>query len=638
MVNNFFNILNRQINFIFYRFRYLINYIIIGFFSILVELLIIQLIQKVEIFFLYRLFIGFLGGLLFSFFLNARLNFRVPRNRNLRTFIIFLIISAFAFGLNLLLIKFFSNLLVIKYSYLRLFTAAIVFFFSYTIHRKITFDFVKEVGLAVYLNKGEDVEKTFSKIKYYADFIHVDLVDTSFNPGAKEIDLSVIDEINKTWILKKFLHIMSKNPSKWIKRLINNVDVFLFHIGIDEPLGDVINLCKSMGKKVGLVLMRDSDFDILNKYIHNLDFVQLMGIDSLGESGRDFQINSLKMLEKLNNLKQSYNFDIIFDGGVKTTNIHRINAKYITSSSELLNSKNPKQAFMELKTSSRYTSIDKKLKRTILLGIRKTVESMDFVESGNIVGSFSEGEGIEGINDIDIVIILDELTKKKFQKVLNKFNELKKEIESRYGYPVYINNTLGPLKFNYDCIVFHLMIYDIETHKQHCINSPFTCFDWQRSKLFIKKPLHAIYKNWDLQLKDFFSSRRGIDEYLYEIKSNKLSYRVYEFKGNKVVEVKKYKEMNERDKIEFACHIVRFLITNFLKIYYFKNKTLPLREMIKEYFSIFPANSELHRKKIEYLFMLKENRRFIGIPWLVNWIGLFIRDFEYQFKELFEIK
>jgi hypothetical protein len=363
-----------------------------------------------------------------------------------------------------------------------------------------------------------------------------------------------------------------------------------------------------------------------------------MGIDSLGESGKDFKIDSLKILEKLNNLKKTHSFEIVFDGGVRTSNINRINAKYIVSSSELLNSKDPKKSFMELKTSSRYASVDKRLKRDIFLGIRKTIESMDFVESGNIVGSFSEGKGLEGINDIDIVVILDKLTRDKFKIVLNKFNGLKQELESRYAYNVYINNTLGPLKFNHNSIVFHLMIYDVETHKRHCIESPFTCFDWQRSKIFIKKPMSAIYKTWDLQLNNFFGSRRSAEEYLSEIKSNKLSYRVYEFEGNKVVEAKKYKEMDNRDRVEFACHITRFLILNFLKVYHFKNESPSMNIMLKDYFSIFAKNKELHNKKILYLFNLKEKKNFPNIPWLVNWLELFIKDFEFQFKELFEIK
>lgn len=638
MVNNIFNFLNKQVNFVIYRFRYLINFIIIGFLSILIEVSVVNLLKDVKILFLFKVILGFLMGLLFSFFLNAKLNFKVPKNKNLRTFIIFSIVSGFAFLLNLSLIKFFSDVLVIKYSYLRFFTAAIVFAISYTIHRRLTFDFVKQVGLAVYLNKGENPLEAFSKIKYYSDFIHIDLVDKSFNKNAREIDLSLINEINKTWILKKFLHIMSKKPFMLTKKLLNYIDVFIFHINLEESLDEIIDFCKSNNKKVGVVLEMNEGIESLRNYLPKLDFIQVMGIDSLGESGKDFQINSLIKLRELNKIKKNYNFDIIFDGGVKTTNINRINAKYIVSSSELLHSKDPRNAFMELKTSSRYASIDKRLKRNIFLGIRKTIESMDFVESGNIVGSFSEGKGIEGINDIDVVVILDKLTKKKFQTVLERFNDLKKELEARYGYPVYINNTLGPLKFNYNCIVFHLMIYDVDTHKQHCINSPFTCFDWQRSKLFIKKPLSAVYKTWDLQLNNFFNSRRSAEEYLSEIKSNKLSYRTYEFKGDKVIEVKKYKEMDNRDKIEFSCHITKFLIMNFLKVYYFKNEIVSLDEMLRIYFSIFPANKNIHKKNIEYLFKLKEKRDFIEVSWIVKWVELFIKDFEYQFKELFEIR
>ena len=47
-----------------------------------------------------------------------------------------------------------------------------------------------------------------------------------------------------------------------------------------------------------------------------------------------------------------------------------------------------------------------------------------------------------------------------------------------------------PLKFDdEDTLVFHLMIYDVESHINHVIQSPFTCFDWERSELYIKKKL-----------------------------------------------------------------------------------------------------------------------------------------------------
>ena len=37
------------------------------------------------------------------------------------------------------------------------------------------------------------------------------------------------------------------------------------------------------------------------------------------------------------------------------------------------------------------------------------------------------------------------------------------------------------------------MYYDIEAHKNHVIESPFTCYDWERSKSYIGKSLREIY-------------------------------------------------------------------------------------------------------------------------------------------------
>ena len=638
MVKRTLKNLIKTINFLRYRFNYLLNYIIIGFFSILLEILVIYSLFFLEIPFLIKILLGFLSSVLFSFVLNAKLNFKVPKSKNTRTFILFLIISTFTFTLNLILIILLRDIISLRYDILRLTTASIVFMLSYTLHRKITFDFIKKVGIAIYLTKNEDIKKIYSKIRYYADFIHIDLVDKTFSKKAEEINLSLIKEIDKTWGLKKMLHIMSKKPSFWIKKLNKNVDSIIFHLNIDESIEDIIKLCEKYNKKKGLVLTLDLEIKDIIKYLPQIEFVQIMGINELGKSGQVLNVDSLRKVNELNKLKKKYHFDIIFDGGVKPTNINKINAKYVVSASGLLSSKNPIKSFMELKTSLRYSLHKKLLRRDIFLGIRKAVESLEFIESGSIVGSFSEGKGLKGINDIDIVVILDKLTKNKFEIVLETFERLRRDIESRHGYPVLINNTLGPLKFNEKCIVFHLMIYDKESHKNHCIKSPFTCFDWQRSKLFIKKPLSEIYKVSDLQLKHFFGSRRSAEEYLSEIKSNRLSYRTYKIKGNNVVEKKAYKEMDNRDKIEFSYHIIKFLMSNFLKIYYFENKVYDFEEMLKRYFIIFPLHKKLHKRRIKTLFKLKNKREFIELLWLTRALENFIKDFELQFKQLFEIK
>ncbi len=611
---------------------------IIGFFAILLEIMIVKSLSPINVLFEIKMIFGFVLGVLFSFFLNAKLNFKVPKSKNVKTFLLFLTISVIAFTLNLLLIWVFRETIQISYAYLRLITAAIIFTLSYTAHRKFTFDFIKKVGLAVYLNKEEDISRIYSKIKYYSDFIHIDLVDKTFKKDAKEIDLKLMDGIDKTWGLKKMLHIMSTEPSIWINKLASRVDIILFHLEINEDIEKNISLCKSHNKSVGLVLNENSKIEDLLKYLPKIDFVQVMGIGSLGKSGQRLNLSSLEKVNRLNELKKRYSFEIVFDGGVKPTNINRINAKYVVSASGMLKTNDPINAFMELKSSSRNKSFYKSIKRDIFLGMKKTIELMDFVESATVVGSFAEGRGLKGINDIDMIVIVDELTKKKFKEILEKFENLKEDIESKYAWPVYINNTLGPLKFNAKNIVFHLMIYDKKTHKEHCIKSPFTCFDWQTSKFFFKKPMSEIYRVWDLQLKDFFSARRSAEEYLKDLKSNKISYRIYGFKGNNVIEKTEYKVMNNRDKIEFSCHIIKFLIMNFLKVYYNKNYKESFKKSVERYFQIFPDNKRKHIKLIEKIFKIKENREFNKKIFFNRGVERFVKDFEYQFKQLFEIK
>ncbi|MDP2925246.1 MAG: histidine phosphatase family protein [Nanoarchaeota archaeon] len=635
MVTSYIKNIIKNLRFIRYRFQYLINYIIIGLIAVGTEVIIAKYLLVYNIPFILKVIIGFIIGVTLGFILNARLNFHVPKSKNRRTFIIFLAIATIAFILNLGLIAVLREKIPLGYATLRFVTSAIIFMLSYTAHRNITFDFVKKVGIAVYLNKNKDINQIYSRIRYYADFVHIDLIDKSFNSSAPEIDLSLIKEINKAWVIKKILHIMSKNPSVWIKKLYKNVNSITFHIEIDENISDVIRLCRSLNKKVGLCLKTDSKIEDIIKYIPYIDFVQVMGIDELGKSGQIFNTESIEKVNRLNRFKKKYNFEIIFDGGVKPTNIGKINAKYIVSSSGILSSDDPITSFLELKTSSRYRNIENELRKDIIKKIRDLTENLDFIQSGNIVGSFSKYSGIEGINDVDIVLILDELSKDKFESVIKNFEKIKKEIESKYGYNVILNPSLGPLKFNKDNIVFHIMLYDIKSHIDHCIKSPFTCYDWQNSGIFFKKSMSELYKVYHLQPSNFFDSRRSSKEYLSEIKENKLSYRKYIIQKNKVIEKKDYKLMDSRDRIEFSYHIMRFLMSNLLKLYYRQNKDYDINEAMDAYFKIFPKNKELHKKFINDLIKIKKRRNYDSIKNILKHIEFFLSDYESQFKDYF---
>jgi broad specificity phosphatase PhoE len=132
---------------------------------------------------------------------------------------------------------------------------------------------------------------------------------------------------------------------------------------------------------------------------------------------------------------------------------------------------------------------------------------------------------------------------------------------------ILINSTFGPLKFDKpDLIVIHIMVYDLRGHKQHVLKSPFTCLDWERSNLYYGKSLKEIYPVHRLQPNHFVKSRRGLRNYLDDIRNGEISYRRYSFVNGKAKECSDTFKLDSKHQGEYAFHIVKYLITNYLKM------------------------------------------------------------------------
>lgn len=188
------------------------------------------------------------------------------------------------------------------------------------------------------------------------------------------------------------------------------------------------------------------------------------------------------------------------------------------------------------------------------------------VISATIVGSYSEKININQIGDIDVVVICKKLSKKTYLKLVEKIKKKK------FNKETLINSNFGPVKVgSKTALPIHLMIYDINSHKHHVMNSPFTCYDWERSKMFRGISLKKISSVKYLQLNDFFDSRRNSSEYLNDLNKNRISIRSYIFKGNKVSLKKKYVKIDPRNIGEFVYHVMNFLVINLFKFINQKN-------------------------------------------------------------------
>ena len=246
---------------------------------------------------------------------------------------------------------------------------------------------------------------------------------------------------------------------------------------------------------------------------------------------------------------------------------------------------------------NQFDDIKQNIKREIL----RIVSGKNHIISTTIVGSFVNSQGIEGISDIDIVIIVDKLTQTIFEEINYSFQQIKSSQIGLNNFDIFVNNTFGPLKFdNGKNIVFHLMIYDLEGHIDHVEQSPFTCYNWECFNPIQGISLKEVYPVLNLQLTDIIKSRRGILSYINDIDNGIITYRKYSFvKGNPITITDRFR-LDFKHKLEYSYHITYNLLNNLYKIISRKKISLKDDELILFYskFKRFPNRNIIFFKDL----------------------------------------
>ena len=283
------------------------------------------------------------------------------------------------------------------------------------------------------------------------------------------------------------------------------------------------------------------------------------------------------------------------------------------------------------------------IKKKIKLAIFDKIFDVNEVISITIVGSFVDKDDLSGISDIDIVVICNTLNKRIFTKCVNSFKKLNISKCGLKNYNLKINSTFGPLKFDEpDNVVLHLMIYDIKGHQDHVINSPFTCYDWERSIDFVGIPLKQIFPVGRIQFRDFKEARRSTESYLTDLKNNSISFREYDLIGKEFKQIKKNMLLDPRHKGEYAYHIVKHLISNYIKLYSNQNQLISNNEIIK--FLLNSPNKDkgqYHKENFTLISKIKDKRRenfpIDTLKWVEEFINEYKTSISYKWKDAIKV-
>ncbi len=340
----------------YYKYHFLLLYTLFGFISLVVELIFINFFLFYNYNYNFAAFFSFFIGLITAFSLNVRFNFHITKAKRKKSLLYFSVISSTSFLLQLFLRKKLENF-GFEMDLSRFVFAGTFFIFSYFLHLKLSFREFKKVGVAIYADGVEDIAKIFNKISNISDFIHIDIVDKTYNPNCQDVKAYRAEVVRAYWQNKKIeVHIMSKNPSKWLDDLLPYVDVIYIHPTINEDLSILIDKINSNNVAAGIALSIYEPIEVIDSFIEQkkIKHILLLTIPQPGFSGQNFDVTSVSILEKLNNHKFRTEFQICVDGGVNDSTVKFLNVESVVSGSYVLGAPNPIKNIMHLQTSGEY--------------------------------------------------------------------------------------------------------------------------------------------------------------------------------------------------------------------------------------------------------------------------------------------
>ena len=316
-------------------------FVIIGFFSILLELITFNFLEYFDINPKLADLFALIVGIFFAFYFNFFYNFQIHKSKIIKAFTFFFLISFFSWSFQ----KGFSHYFIyenLSYEITRLITSGSFFIIGYFLHRQFSFSDFKKVGIAFYLDKKLDLKKIFSIIGNNSNFIHIDIVDKSFSKNKLVNDISVLKEVKKIWPNHEIqTHIMSKKPSTILKKIIEYSDTIFIHWEINENLDKLRKEIELNNKKFGVAItLKTPPKKVLN-ILKKASNLLILSVDDPGFSGQKFNFKAFDYIEYFNDVNFRKKFRICVDGGVDKNIVKILNVDDVVSNSAILSSRNP---------------------------------------------------------------------------------------------------------------------------------------------------------------------------------------------------------------------------------------------------------------------------------------------------------
>ena len=158
--------------------------------------------------------------------------------------------------------------------------------------------------------------------KWGADIVHADVMDGVYVPNIT-FGMPMIKAFRQNSTLPIDAHLMITKPEKYVGKFCDaGADIVTFHPEASDDVQGALDIIKSKGKKCGLVVNADVDFDIVKPYLGQIDMLVIMTVQA-GFGGQSFMPQCLEKakLGATEREKHGYKYLIEVDGGVSEKNV-----------------------------------------------------------------------------------------------------------------------------------------------------------------------------------------------------------------------------------------------------------------------------------------------------------------------------